>query len=171
MVKFGLTTWTSTPASEASIWKKDLPDIVWGTGSRQSFILAPNTKVRFIEAEMNAGYTLEKTDKKNGEIVGMLRFPVVSRVSNIQTASEGAPDTHYECVIYKLDAPVAATPATTTPNPTTPTVVTPGKPAPAPVAPNPAKMTQTETGPETLILIAAAFFIAFGLMMTLRKRS
>jgi hypothetical protein len=32
-------------------------------------------------------------------------------------------------------------------------------------------MTQTETGPETLLLIAAAFFIAFGMMMTLRKRS
>jgi hypothetical protein len=176
MVKFGLTTWTTTPASEASIWKKDLPDIVWGTGSRQSFILAPSTKVRFIEAEVNAGYTLEKTDKKNGEIVGMLRFPVVSHVSNIQTASEGAADTHYECVLYKLDAPAVTTPTptnptTTTPNPITPTVVTPGpKPTPTP-APNPGNMTQTETGPETLILIAAAFFIAFGLMMTLRKRS
>jgi hypothetical protein len=175
MVKFGNSMWTTTPASEASVWK-DPSDIVWtsGSGGKSSFILAPGAKVRFKEAEMNAGYTLEKTDKKNGELVGILRFPVVSHVTNTQTATEGAADTHYECVAYKLDAPTQTVAAN--PTPTTPTVVTPTpapttpttKPAPAP---NPGNMTQTETGPETLLLIAAAFFIAFGMMMTLRKRS
>ena len=59
---------------------------------------------------------------------------------------------------YKLDvpAPVVAAPETPVPEPV--------KPAPVP------EMTKTETGPETLLLIAAAFFIAFGLMFTLRKR-
>lgn len=175
MVKFGNSTWTTTPASETSVWKTP-SDIVWtsGSGGKASFILSPGGKVRFIEAEMNAGYTLDKTDKKNGEIVGILRLPVVSHVTNTQTATEGAADTHYECVAYKLDAP-APTP-TPTPTPTTPAVVTPTPtpttPAPKPTpAPNPGNMTQTETGPETLLLIAAAFFIAFGMMMTLRKRS
>lgn len=173
MVKFGNSTWTTTPASEASVWKTP-SDIVWtsGSGGKASFILSPGGKVRFIEAEMNAWYTLDKTDKKNGEIVGILRFPIISHVTNTQTATEGSADTHYECVAYKLDAPAPVV----TPTPTTPAVVTP---TPAPTtptatpapAPNPGNMTQTETGPETLLLIAAAFFIAFGMMMTLRKRS
>jgi hypothetical protein len=162
MVKFGNTTWSTTPASEAGVWKYS-SDILWssGSGTKSSFILSPGQKVKFVEADLNAGYTLEKTDKKNGEMVGMLRFPVVSRVTNIQTATEWAPDTHYECVAYKLDMP---TPTVVTP-PAQVTPVTPAKVTPVP------EMTKTETGPETLILIAAAFFIAFGLMFTLRKRA
>jgi hypothetical protein len=155
MVRFGNTTWTTTPATEAGVWKYS-SDVLWSSGStKSSFILSPGSKVKFYEADLNAGYTLEKTDKKNGELVGLLRFPVVSRVTNIQTATEGTPSTHYECVAYKLDAPA---PVVETPKPTE----TPAPPV--------EKMTKTETGPETLLLIAAAFFIAFGLMFTLRKR-
>lgn len=89
MVKFGNTTWATSPASEAGVWKYS-SDILWssGSGTKSSFILSPGQKVKFVEADLNAGYTLEKTDKKNGEMVGMLRFPVVSRVTNIQTATE-----------------------------------------------------------------------------------
>lgn len=171
MVKFGNSTWVTTPASEASVWKTPT-DVLWtsGSGGKSSYILSPGGKIRFIEAEMNAGYTLEKTDKKNGELVGILRFPIVSHVTNVQTATEGAADTHYECVAYKLDAPAPATTITPTPTTPTPTVVTP-TPTPVTPAPSPENMTKTETGPETLLLIAAAFFIAFGMMMTLRKRS
>ena len=166
MVKFGNTTWVTSPASEAGVWKYS-SDIVWtsGSGTKASFILPPGQKIKFLEADISAGYTLEKTDKKNGEMVGMLRFPVVSRVTNPQTATEGAPDTHYECAAYKLEAPVAVVV-------TPPTPATPGTPTPVPQKPTPApEMTKTETGPETLLLIAAAFFIAFGLMFTLRKRA
>ena len=153
MVKFGNSTWVSTPVSEAAIWKYS-SDVAWsGAVDKLNFPLAKWTKVRFIEADIGAGYTLEKTDRKNGELVGILRFPVVSHTIDVRTATEGAPDTHYECVAYKLDAP------------------TPVTPAPTPVKPTPPKeITKTETGPETLLLIAAAFFIAFGMMFTLRKR-
>ena len=89
-------------------------------------------------------------------MIGMLRFPIVSHLTDIATATEGEAKTHYECVAYKLEAAAA--------------VVTP-TPAPAPTVTPPAEMTKTETGPETLLLIAAAFFIAFGLMFTLRKRA
>lgn len=42
---------------------------------------------------------------------------------------------------------------------------------PEKVAPITPAITKTETGPtETLVLIIAAFFIAFGLMFSLRKR-
>ena len=156
MVKFGASIWSSTPTTESAIWKYS-SDVIWtnvGSGTKQEFLLQPGSKVRFLEADLGAGYTLDKTDRKNGELVGMLRFPVISHAIDVRTASEGAANTHYECVAYKLDTPVV-TPATP---------VTPVKPVP------PKEMTKTETGPETLLLIAAAFFIAFGLMFTLRRR-
>lgn len=154
MVKFGNSVWTTTPASEAGVFKYS-SDVVWtsaGTGSKSSFSLSPSTKAKFLEADIGAGYTLDKTDKKSGEMVGILKFPLVSHSINLQTAAEGVADTHVECVAYKLDAPAA---------PVTPT--------PPKVVP-PKEMTKTQTGPETLLLIAAAFFIAFGLMFTLRRR-
>ena len=78
----------------------------------------------------------------------MLRFPIVSHAVDATTGSEGMATTHYECATYALSAPVA-------PTQTKPPVE---------------EVTQTKTGPETLLLILAAFFIAFGMMFSLRKR-
>ena len=84
----------------------------------------------------------------------MMRYPIVAHTVDA-AGNESAAKTHYECVAYNLSAP-AVTPATTTP--AKPTPITPA-------------ITKTETGPtETIILILAAFFIAFGLMFSLRKR-
>ncbi len=157
LVKFGNSTWTSTPTEDSKVWKY-ASDVVWvssGTGSRTQYVLSPSSKIKFFEADFGAGFTLDKTDKKNGEVVGMLRFPIVYHSVDLQTATEGSATTHNECVIYKLDAPVVAPTGTGTPEvkPTTPTDVT-----------------KTQTGPETLLLIAAAFFIAFGMMFALRRR-
>lgn len=150
MVKVGNTNWVSTPTDETKMWKYPV-DVQWistGTGGKSQYILAAASKVKFMEADIGAKYVLEKTDKKNGDTVGILRFPVVSHVVDITTGTEGAADTHYECVAYKLTA--SATPVTPTPTPE--------------------QMTETKTGPETLVLIVAAFFIAFGLMFSLRRR-
>lgn len=153
MVKIGNTSWISTPADETKMWKSP-SDVVWSPlwsgANKDGFILPKNQKVRFVEADIGAKYTLEKTDKKNGDTVGILRFPVVSHVIDA-SGNEGAADTHYECVSYKLSA--SSSPST-----------------PVPTTPTPEKMTETKTGPETLILIIAAFFIAFGLMFSLRRR-
>lgn len=120
-----------------------------------NYILQGGQKVKFLEAEFGARYTLDKTDKKNGDLIGLLRFPIVSHSVDPTTGTEGAATTHYECVSYTLSAP-------TTPPPEV---------KPVPPAPTPAEVTQTATGPaETLILIIAAFFIAFGMMFSLRKR-
>ena len=156
MVKFGNSVWTSIPSNEASVWKysSEVQPFWTGTGTRENFTLLAGNKVRFLEADVGAGYILEKTDRKNGELVAMLRFPVIYHTVDTSVATESSATTHYECVAYKLDTPVV-TPATP---------VTPVKPVP------PKEMTKTETGPETLLLIAAAFFIAFGLMFTLRRR-
>jgi hypothetical protein len=78
-----------------------------------------------------------------------MRYPIVAHAVD-GTGNEGAAKTHYECVAYNLSAPVVA--------PIVPTPITP-------------EITKTQTGPtETIILILAAFFIAFGLMFSLRKR-
>lgn len=82
----------------------------------------------------------------------MLRYPIVSHLVD-GAGNEGAAKTHYECVAYNLSASVVTPTPTPTPTPITPAI------------------TKTQTGPtETIILILAAFFIAFGLMFSLRKR-
>jgi hypothetical protein len=157
MVAFGTTAWTASPSDESKLWKSS-SDIIWSptqTGStKMQYILGAGQKVKFVEADIAAGYTLTKTDRKNGELVGMMRYPTVAHAVDA-VGNEGAAKTHYECVAYNLSAPVTVTPVT----PTTPTT---------PVTP---EITKTATGPaETIVLILAAFFIAFGLMFSLRKR-
>lgn len=159
MVAFG-STWTSTPTDLSKYWKNS-SDITWvqtGSGGRMNYILQAGQKVKFIDSELGARYVLDKTDKKDGETVGMIRYPIVSHAVDKTTGNEGTATTHHECVSYTLSAPVVA------PTPTP-------KPTPVPVPPT-KEVTQTATGPtETLILILAAFFIAFGMMFSLRKRS
>ncbi len=157
MVSFGSTVWTPTPSDESKLWKTS-SDITWNpsqTGStKMQYVLAAGQKVRFVEADLAAGYTLTKTDRKNGDLVGMMRYPIIAHVLE-GGVNVGAPKTYYECVAYNLSAPVLATPTTPT---TSKTPMTP-------------EITKTKTGPaETIILILAAFFIAFGLMFSLRKR-
>lgn len=70
MVSFG-STWTNTPTDLAKFWKNS-SDITWistESGGRMNYILQPGQKVKFIESEIGARYTLNKTDKKNGEMV------------------------------------------------------------------------------------------------------
>ncbi len=158
MVRFGDTTWSTLPASEANVWKYS-SDIVWVTPpgeSKSQFLLAGGQKVKFYDADLWAGYTLEKTNKKAGDLVWLLRFPVVSHTMDLGTASEGPATTHYECVAYKLESATAtATPPVATGSTKTP---------------EPSQVTKTKTGPETALLIAAAFFIAFGMMFTLKRK-
>ncbi|MFZ2255503.1 MAG: hypothetical protein WAW59_04030 [Patescibacteria group bacterium] len=156
MVSFGSTTWSNTPTDLSKFWK-NTSEITWvpagASGSRMNYILQAGQKVKFLESELGARYVLDKTDKKNGELVGLLRFPIVSHAVDSTTGVEGAATTHYECVSYSLAAPTPVTPEPVTP-------------------PTPGEVTQTATGPaETLILILAAFFIAFGMMFSLRKRN
>jgi hypothetical protein len=156
MIAFGSTKWITSPSDEAKVWKNS-SDIIWtptqSGATKLQYILGAGQKIKFIETDLGAGYTLDKTDRKNGDLVGMMKFPIVSHIVD-GVGNEGLAKTHNECVAYTLSA--AATVA-----PVVPEKVTPITPA----------ITKTETGPtETLILIIAAFFIAFGLMFSLRKR-
>lgn len=153
MVSFG-SVWTPSSSDESKMWKSS-PEITWvpGASGKEEFQLIPSQKVRFNETDLGAGYTLTSTEKKNGDIVGLMRFPVTYYTMDMSTVTRSTtPQTHYECVSYTLNKP--AEPVKEKPKPTPP------------------EATKTETGPtETLVLIVAAFFIAFGLMISLRKRN
>lgn len=160
MVPFS-SVWTPSPIDTTKFWKSSA-EVMWtqvgAADNRMNSILAPGQKVRFNETELGANYKLESSEKKDGEMIGLLRFPIVAHVLDTTTGNEGAATTHYQCVSYTLAAPAP--------------VVTPTPVTPTPVAPAPGEVTQTATGPaETLILILAAFFIAFGMMFSLRKQS
>ena len=156
IIAFGSTKWTGSPMDESKIWENS-SDIIWtptGSGNtKMNYILGAGQKVKFYQTALNAGYTLEKTDRKNGELVGMMKYPIVFHVLDA-AANEGSQKVFNECVAYNLSAPVVAA----VPLPVAKTPITP-------------ELTKTKTGPtETLVLIVAAFFIAFGLMFSLRKR-
>lgn len=152
MHAIGDTTWVSTPSDESQVWKH-ASDVAWTpSGDRQSFLLVANQKIRFYEADLGAGYTLEKTSQKNGDVVGLIQYPIMYHTIDMTTGTEGEMATHNECMAFTLTKDSTPTPPPTTPTP-------------------PSEVTKTETGPaETLLLIVAAFFIAFGLMFSLRKR-
>ncbi len=155
MIAFGITKWSTSPSDITKVWKNS-SDIIWTptqSGSTKfQYILGAGQKIKFIETDLGAGYTLDKTDRKNGDLVGMIKYPIVSHVIDV-AGGEGSAKVHNECVAYTLSSA------------TNPTAVTPKT---MPITP---AITKTETGPtETIILIIAAFFIAFGLMFSLRKR-
>ncbi len=156
MIPVSGSQWKSTPSDVTKLWKYS-SDVTWiPSNGKDSYMLTAGQKIKFFESDMGAGYTLEKTNTKNGDTVGLLKFPVVYHALDASTAKEGDAQTHYECVKYTLNAPVP------------PKADLPPPPKKTP----PKEVTEVETGPtETLLLIVAAFFIAFGLMLSLRKKS
>ena len=151
MIAFGITKWTASPADESKVWK-NTSDIIWtpteSGSTKLQYILGAGQKIKFLETDLGARYTLEKTDRKNGDLVGIIKYPIVSHVVDV-TGAEWSAKVHNECVSYTLSAGVT---------PVVKPVITP-------------EITKTQTGPtETIVLIIAAFFIAFGLMFSLRKR-
>ena len=148
------TKWTAVPTDPTKMWIYT-PEIIWLNSTvaagKQEFLIGSGQKVKFIQMDLGAGYTLLNSDAKGGDTIGMVKFPLYYHDRNVQSSTDGEKQAHFECVAFKYSAP--ATPPTT---PTTP--------------PTPGEVTKPETGPETPILIAAALFIAFGLMFSLKKR-
>ncbi len=153
------TKWSAVPTDATKMWIYT-PEIIWMNSTvasgKQEYLLGSGQTVKFIQQDVGAGYTLLSSDASSGAFIGMVKFPLYYHDRNISTSTDGDKQSHFECVAYKYAAPTTVTPNTTTPTtPTTPT----------------ADMTEQETGPESMILIAAAFFIAFGLMFSLRRRA
>ncbi|MFO0763365.1 MAG: hypothetical protein U0518_00640 [Candidatus Gracilibacteria bacterium] len=147
------TLWSMNPKDPNEFWTYG-KGVIWtkapaasGSVARDQFILGPGKNVSFIEADaLGSTYTLVSTDKKNGELIGLAKFPVVYRETDA-FGKEGAADTHYECVAYK--APVIAT-------------------TPKPIPP---KATQTQTGPQEVILVIAALLLGLLTVLVVKKKS
>lgn len=152
------TAFSQNPADQALFWKYGR-DTIWINSKERAgdkeYELAAGKSVRFFEGELGASFSLDRTNVKNGQTVGLMKFPVkFVRVSDDGT--ESAPATHTECVLFRASVVEAA-----------PVVVTP---APVIPKPQPQAVTHTKTGPEMTILLAIAASGAVALWMVRRKR-
>lgn len=146
------TSWKSTPSDPATFWKYG-SEVLWVdslTGSgKQEYVLDPGKTVTMMEADLGANYSLEKTDKKAGEFVGLAKFPVAFH--DVTAAGKDGPvQLHYECVAFASESAPAPAP----------------KPAPTPV-----KATAVKTGPESFLLLALAALLSLSLVAFRRKKA
>lgn len=152
------TVFITNPVDPTAYWKYGT-QVIWtdsatGTG-KQEFMLDAGKTVKFMEADLGASHTLTSTDKAEGEIVGVLKFPL--SYHNVDAdGNEGNKETHIECVSYtaKIAAAAAVVPVE---------IVNP--------EPQPQKMTTVKTGPESLILMALALLIAAGFVVVRNRKA
>jgi len=151
------TKWSSIPDDPMKFWKF-ANEIAWvnsafgsvtsGTGTasgttttnakKQEFLLESNKKIRFLESDLGAVHTLEATDKKDGDSIGLIKYTL--NYNDISSdGNESALKNHVECVSYKLA----------------------GEQVKPPVVPPTA--TKVKTGPEMFIIILAALGLGFGI--------
>lgn len=154
------TTFVANPIDAAAFWKYG-NQVIWtdsatGTG-KQEFMLDAGKSIKFLEADLGASYTLSATDKKSGDVVGVLKFPL-SYHSVDADGNEGKKETHIECVSYTAKVAAAA-------------IVPVEVVKPAPIAPEPKKLTTVKTGPESLILMTLALLIAAGVVVVRNRKS
>jgi len=160
------TAWTQSPSAPESFWKYS-DEILWtknasGTGSvdasgatitgstvsdRDEFMLEGNKTIRFMDSDLGAFFSLDKTNKQNGEKVGLLAFDI--NYHNLDSdGNEQTKVSHRECVAFAAKATVVPTP---------------------PIPPTP-HFTTVKTGPESIFLVALALLLALGIF-TVRRRS
>lgn len=159
IVPVGATVFTPNPIDPTAFWKYG-SQVIWtdsatGTG-KQEFMLDSAKTIKFLEADLGASYSLASTDKKDGEVVGVLKFPL--SYHNVDAdGNEGKKETHIECVSYTAKvAAVAVAPVEVV--------------KPAPVVPQ--KMTTVKTGPtESLALMALALLIAAGFVVVKSRKA
>lgn len=151
------TIFIANPIDPTAYWKYG-NQVIWtdsmtGTG-KQEFMLDAGKSVKFLEADLGASYTLTATDKKDGEVVGVLKFPL--SYHNVDAdGNEGKKETHIECVSYTAKVTAAAV---------VPVEVV--KPAP-----EPKKLTTVKTGPESRILMTLALLIAAGFVVVRSRKA
>lgn len=151
------TVFTTNPVDPTSYWKYG-NQIIWtdsatGTG-KQEFMLDAGKSVKFLEADLGASHTLTATDKKEGDVVGVLKFPI--SYHNVDAdGNEGKKETHIECVAYTSKVVAAKVVPVE--------IVTP--------APEPKKLTTVKTGPESLILMTLALLIAAGFIVARNRKN
>lgn len=149
-------------------------EVTWtASGSRQVFTIADGKSLKFMEQLPNTSYTLDSSDKKKNDIIGMVKFPLTYRDTDKVTKVEGPKITHFECVAYRYDAPqiqVAPITVTAKAEPVQ-AVVAPAATvtAKATPTPTPKQITETKTGPELWIAAIIALMLT-PMIMFLKKR-
>ena len=165
------TKWSSIPDDPLKFWKF-ANEIAWvnstlgasttGTGAtgsgatdsgslatgsqKQEFLLEANKKIRFLESDLGAVHTLEASDKKDSDSVGLIKYTLNYHDISAD-GNESALKNHIECVSYKLA----------------------GEKAKPPVVPPTA--TKVKTGPEMLVIILAALGLGFGITRLKNRRA
>jgi LPXTG-motif cell wall-anchored protein len=156
------TAWLSNPSKDTDFWKIG-SEIVFtpettGTTKRDMFSLKPGKKVTVLEASLGANYQLERSDKKNGDYVGLVKFPVNYRSVNDTTGKAGALVNHLECAAFKLSVTTAA-------------AVTPVTPTP-PTTPAPTQATKIKTGAaDTFLFMGLAMLLALAFMFARKRKT
>jgi LPXTG-motif cell wall-anchored protein len=158
------TSWLSNPKEETDFWKVGgdvvfTPSKTTGSGAKTNeFAMKPGQTYKVLEVSLGANYQLEKTDKKNGDYVGLVKFPVNFHNVDDVTGQLSATVKHLECVAYALSAPVAQAaeikPVAKTP-PTTPP-----------------QATNVKTGAaDTFLFFGLAMLLALAFMFARKRKS
>jgi len=156
------SVWLSNPALETDFWKVGAevvftPDTT-DSKKRDMFILKPSKKVTVLEASLGANYQLERSDKKNDDYVGIVKFPVNYHVIDDVTGKAGPLVNHLECAAFKLSAVTAG-------------AVVPVE-KPTPTTPAPAGATKVKTGAaDTFLFMGLAMLLALAFMFARKRRS
>ncbi len=161
------TAWLNNPTKDTDFWKTGAEVIFTpetGSGTKRDvFSLKPGKKVTVLEASLGANYQLERSDKKNGEYVGLVKFPVNYHTVSETTGKAGALVSHLECAAFKASVATAAAVIPVTP--TTP-------PTPPTTTPVPTGATKVKTGAaDTLLFMGLAMLLALAFMFARKRKS
>ncbi len=163
------TNWVANPNDEKAFWNvgSDIiftPETASGsTAKRNVFSLKAGKTVTVLESELSANYRIERSDKKAGDYVGMIKYPVNYRVVDATTGKPTAAVVHTECAAYKLAASVIAVAA--------PVAVVAPPPAVVKI-PVPPQATAVKTGAaDTFLFLGLAFLLGLAFMFARKRKS
>ncbi len=143
----GAVTWAQVPDSQKFWEYSDEFNALYDT-KQEGYVLKAANKVIWMKSKLGSGYSLDKNSLPKGNAIGLLIYPF--KAHNILETGEITIDDkeHRECVLFK-SAGASLTP------PPTPEV--------------PKKQQLPKTGPESIILVAIALLLAFGIVLFTRK--
>ena len=156
------SAWLSNPSTETNFWKIGqevvfTPETGSGT-TKDVFSLKSGKKVTVLEASLGANYQLERSNKKDGEYVGLVKFPVNYRAINASTGKAEAVTNHLECAAFKIANQVAA--------------VVPPAEKPSTTTPAPTQATKVKTGAaDTFLFLGLSMLLALAFMFARKRKS
>ena len=148
-ISSGAAMWSQVPDSE-NFWEYSDEFNALYDSKQEGYVLGANDKVMWMKSKLGYGYTVEKNTLPKGSNMGLLVYPFKAH-NILETGEITIDDTeHRECVLFKSAGPTVDTPPPSTPEkPKTPQL--------------------PKTGPESIVFVAIALLLAFGIIMFTRK--